>query len=161
MERVRVETFEEGVYQMLSSERYSLQVGGKDVVFRYATLDDLQKLSALVSTLPKYEKLASGGGELSQLIDSFSNVDRVVEIVLLTAVVEVECSWWRRARGRRAERRRLEQLVRELNSVELFAVVQQLMKRNHLFFYQNTITFLRGMSHLKPTKETAPTAHTQ
>ena len=145
-----MQTIEQGVAEILSQSSYTVSIGDKAFKFRYASLEDLQNISALVSTLPKYNDIDQSEGmnaELPQLIDSFGHANTVAEIILLTIESDGE-----------EDRARIEQVVRK---VEKLSDSKFDFKKNHVFFYQNTITTLRGMNILKPTKETDLTVHGQ
>lgn len=157
-------TDEQKVYGALSQSNYNINIKGQNLSFRYATLDDLQKISALVSQLPKLNEIGKDdniNADIPQLIESFGCAGILSDIILVTANSEVtEGNIFQRWYKSILEKNKVKKLIkRGLNIIEVYITVQQIFKENHVFFYQDTITFLKGMNMLKPTKETDQTVH--
>jgi len=173
-------TIEQEAYKVLIQEPYILNIAGENIKFRQAHLEDLQHISAIVSELPNLNEIddeLNKNADVPQLIDSFKYARKLGDIIMVTAEIEVNVEIDRSSIKKTffktkeeiyqdkynelynklylEEKARIENAVyRKASVVTIWAIVQQILKMNHVFFYQNTIAFLKGMNHLKPTKET-------
>jgi len=157
-------TIEQQAYDILSEEKYKITIAGQEISFRYATLDDLEKISAISSKLPLFDEIDKSedkDADVPQIVDAFKYAKDLGKIIIVSAEYRSEC----RIRLIRPvisyfhKRKLLKTIYKKAKILDIWAAVQQIMKNNHVFFYQNTITFLKGMNQLKATKETEATVH--
>lgn len=174
-------TIEQQAYEILNQSKYTLNISGQDISFRYATLNDLQKISAIASKLPilnEIDKSEDNNADIPQVVDAFKYAKDLGDIIMVTAEINVELD---KSKVKRtllkskdevyeerlkelydAEKRRIENIIyNQASTINIWVAVQQILKNNHVFFYQNTITFLKGMNQMKPTKETDQTVRGQ
>jgi len=164
-------TIEQKAYEVLTNEYYTLIIGGEELKFRYATLDDLQKISAMASALPN---IKSDTNDAEQIFESFKYADQLVEIILLTVFIDVKIdkrtikrSYLKSAeeiyreiynKEYTARLEEIRQLISKVKIIESWATIQSILKNNHVFFYLDIIASLKGTNILKPTKEMSQTA---
>ncbi|MBK5722423.1 hypothetical protein JGH11_16220 [Dysgonomonas sp. Marseille-P4677] len=174
-------TIEQQVNDILSNRKYSLNIAGENVTFRMATLQDLEDISAIVSELPIFKEIIqnedNSSEETWQIIDAFKYAKKLGDIIKITVDPDINIELDRdKVKGTllktkdqiyqekyndlydklyKQEIKRINDLIyRKANIMDVWVTVQLILKNNHVFFYQNTITFLKGMNLLKPTKET-------
>lgn len=157
-------THEQQVYNVLSQQPFSVILGGREILLRPATLNDIQKMSEKVSLLPVIEELDEGDpNEVSQFVENGKYVKTIAHIISITAHPKSNLPtkifrrlhvWW--------QRRKIFNLAyKEANSLEIYFALQSVLKAAHPFFFQNIIISLKGMNNLKPTKEISQIAHGQ
>lgn len=149
-------TQEQNVYSILSQQPFSVVLGGREIILRPATLNDIQKMSAEASLLPQIEELTEGDPqEISQFVENGKYVKNIARIISITAHPKSSLPtkylrklhiWW--------QRRQIFQLAYyEASSLELYFALQSVLRAAHPFFFQNIIISLKGMNSLKPTRK--------
>lgn len=166
-------TIEQKVYEVLENEAYTLSVAGENIKFKYASLSDLEKMSAYASVLPSINPETQDIGEI---FESFKYVGILYEIISITLSVDVHIDRSKLNRKflksketvynetyNKVYQEELDKILdiikRKAKIVEIWALVKSILKENHVFFYLDIIDSLKGTNVLKPTKETNQTAH--
>lgn len=148
------ETIEQKAYEILSDRPYTLTISGEEIKFKYLTLDDLEHISALASGLPTVD---AENHKVHEVFGSFSSAPVLKEIIMLTVDIKISINANEEKDEQvliEEEKRRIRSIIGKAKIVEVWSVVQAIMQKNHVFFYLDAISSLKGINLLKQTKET-------
>lgn len=149
-------TQEQQVYNVLSQQPFSVILGGREILLKPATLNDIQKMSAEASLLPEIQELPEGDPrEISQFVKNAKYVKTIARIISITARPKSNfpTKYLRKLHIWRQRRRIFHLAYYEASSLELYFAIQSVLRAAHPFFFQNIIISLKGMNNLKQTRE--------